>query len=77
MEYTLATTHRASYVISRVYIKDWLTVIRFLHWMHNRRLDFVMTPDTTFQQGWMFEVMYSTSFFSHDEIMKAAGIEDA
>lgn len=77
MEYTLSNTSHRTQVLSRVYIKDWLSVLRFLHWLHNRRLDFVMTTDTTFQQGWMFEVSYSTSYFTHKEIMEAAGIEDA
>jgi hypothetical protein len=41
-------------VVTRFYVKSWPGVFRVLQFLHDRRLDYIMTPAES--QGWKFEI---------------------
>jgi hypothetical protein len=54
-------------VITRFYVNVWQGVFRVLQFLHDRRLDFVMTPVSD-RQGWQFEI--ATYDYDYEELTK-------
>lgn len=60
MDYTLSfpppPAHPYSPVITRLYVDTWQKVFRVLQILHDRHLDFILTPDVEYYRGWRFEI---------------------